>query len=148
MHEEAMSFNPPFLSFRRIKWVWRNYMAMRSERLENVEAGLRHLEEASALGPLPLTGQVIRAQLLLQGKREAAAQAALNAIIADPVEIRHAAGQLYLKAYCESLLESIERRTCMAQLGKVAPDIPGVAFLWRDRFPIPDCKYCDIIKSL
>ena len=143
-----MYFNPPLLSLRRIKWGWRNYMAMRSERLQNVEAGLRHIERASALGPLPLTGQVIRAQLLLQGKREAEAQDALAAIIADPVVIRHAAGQLYLKAYCESLLEGIERRTCVAQLGKVAPDIPGVGFLWRDRFPIPDCKYCDVIKGL
>lgn len=123
-------------------------MAMRSERLQNVEAGLRHIKEASALGPLPLTGQVIRAQLLLLGKRETDARDALTAIITDPVVIRHAAGQLYLKAYCKSLLEGIERRTCVTQLGKVAPDIPGVGFLWRDRFPIPDCKYCDVTKGL
>jgi len=123
-------------------------MALRAERLENVEAGLRHLEEASALGPLPLTGQVIRAQLLLRGRRVAAAQAALSAIVADPVETRDAARQMYLKAYCESLLEGIWQRACMAKPGKVAPDIPGVGFLWRDRFPIPDCKYCDIIKGL
>ena len=123
-------------------------MALRSERLENVEAGLGHLEKASALGPLPLTAQVVRAQLLLRGRRGAAAQAALNAIVADTVEIRGAAAQKYLKAYCESLLEGIWQRACMAQMGKVAPDIPGVGFLWRHRFPIPDCKYCDIIKSL
>ena len=122
-------------------------MALRAERLENVEAGLRHLEKASALGHLPVTGQVVRAQLLLQEKRGAEAQAALNALVAD-ADDWDTPVQKYLRAYCESLLEGIWQRACMAQMGKVAPDIQGVSFLWRDRFPIPDCKYGDIIKSL
>jgi len=120
---------------------------MRAERLEDVEAGLRHLEKASALAPLPMTGQVVHATLLLRGRRGAEAQAALNAIVSD-LDGWDAPIPKYLKAYCESLLEGIWQRACMAEKGKVAPDIPGAGFSLRGRFPIPDCSYCDVIKSL
>ncbi len=122
-------------------------MALRADSAGDWEAGLRHLEKGSALGPLPLAGQVIHATLLLRGRRGAEAQAALNALVAD-LDDWDAPTPKYLRAYCESLLEGIWQRACMAQVGKVAPDIPRVRPYWRGRFPIPDCRYCDVIKSL
>lgn len=147
-HRDEMYFDPPLLSFRRIKWTWHLHMALRAERLKNAEAGLRHIERASDLGSLPFTGEVIRAQLLLQSKRVAAAQDALSAIIAHPVWPKDAARQTYLKAYCEHLLACFSRHACVAEMGKIGSTISGVSFLWRDRFPIPDCRYCDMIKGL
>jgi hypothetical protein len=122
-------------------------MALRADSVDDWEAGLRHLEEASALGPLPLAGQVINATLLLRGKRGAEAQAALNTIVADLADW-DAPTPKYLKAYCESLLQGIWQRACMAEMGKVAPQIPRVGAYWKGRFPIPDCRYCDVMKSL
>ncbi len=121
-------------------------MALRAERLENPETGLRHLEKMATAGPLPFIARVIEANLLLQLRRGSEAQAALNALVNQADRDRPL--QQYLVAYCESLLEGIERRECMAKAGKVAPKVPGLRFYPTSRFPIPDCRYCDVIKSL
>ena len=142
-----MSYNPPLLSVRRIKWAWRFRLALRAERLEDAEAGLRHLEKMAEVGPLPFISRVVQAALLLRGKRGAEAQAALTALVNNP-DNPDSPLQQYLVAYCESLLEGIWRRECMAKVGKVAPNIPGLRFYPTSRFPIPDCRYCEVIKSL
>ncbi len=142
-----MEFNPPFYSLRRLQWGWKIYKALDADRTGDWQAGLRYIEEAQALGPLPTPARVISATLLLRGGRAAEAQAALNRLVAD-LEGSGAPSRLYLKAYCESLLEAIWRRACMAELEKVAPHIPGVAPYWKGRFPIPDCSFCETIKSL
>ncbi len=141
-----MVLRPANWRSRRLRRAWKVYKALQTDTADDWKAGCRYLDEAAALGPLPLVGRMMQATLPLRGGQTAKAQAALNALIAD-LDGWDGPNPRYAKAYCKSLLEGIWRHACMAEAGKVAPDIVGVAFYWKGRFPIPDCSYCKVIRS-